>query len=496
MSIFGDSIQRYYRTMRIGTLRMLTQPAIALLMAALAPQALADCDPQELAKLLADDVTLYNKFGHSVAVSGETMLIGAYDNDLYGGEYAGSVFVLVGEGETWTQKAKLTAPNPTALDLFGYSVAISGNTAVIGAPLDGNAGGVHAGAVYIFVRSGDAWIQQAKLTAADPATEDDFGCSVAIAGDTVVVGACYDDHAGGIDAGSVYIFVRSGEVWTQQAKLTAADPASIDYFGYAVTISGETVVIGAHYDSYNGKTSAGSAYVFVRSGALWSQQAKLTPDDAANYDYFGHSVAISGDTALIGSEGDDHAGGDEAGSAYVFVRSGTLWSQQAKLTADDAAEEDYFGSSVAITGDTALIGSPVDDYAGGGDAAGSAYVFVRSGALWSQQAKLTANDAARGDYFGSCAAISGDTALIGAPLNDEGEEINAGSAYVFDLNCTFCLGDLDGDNDVDLADLATLLAHYGTTSGATYADGDLDEDGDVDLSDLALLLSLYGQPCP
>ena len=197
-----------------------------------------------------------------------------------------------------------------------------------------------------------------------------------------------------------------------------------DRFGGSVAISGDTVVVGAPRDDDAGFDS-GSVYVFVRSGTTWTEEAKLTASDAAAEDEFGVSVALSGDTALVGASGDDDAGSG-SGSAYVFVRNGTSWSQQVKLTASDAAAEDGFGASVALSGDTALVGASGDD--GTGVSSGSAYVFVRNGTSWIQQAKLTASDAAAIDYFGYSVALSGETALVGAPFND-----GVGSAYAYEL---------------------------------------------------------------
>ena len=286
-------------------------------------------------------------------------------------------FTLVKSAFKGLEQAKLTASDGESNDQFGYSVAVSGdgNTAVIGAYGDDD-GGTNAGSAYVFVRSGSSWTQQAKLTASDGAASDFFGRSVVISGDgnTAVIGADGDDD-GGIDSGSAYVFTRSGSSWTQQAKLTASDGASSYHFGRSVAVSGDgnTAVIGA----IGVDEGRGSAYVFVRSGSSWTQQAKLTASDGASEDQFGWSVAVSGDgnTAVIGSYADDD-GGDRSGSAYVFSRSGSSWTQQAKLTASDRAANDYFGWSVAVSGDgnTAVIGSYADDDRGGGS--GSAYIFV------------------------------------------------------------------------------------------------------------------------
>ena len=210
------------------------------------------------------------------------------------------------------------------------------------------------------------------------------------------------------------MFVRSSGVWSQQQELTASDGAANDYFGYSVSVSGDTAVIGAY-----GKISdQGAAYVFVRSSGVWSQQQKLTASDGAASDDFGYSVSVSGDTAVIGADGNNSL----QGAAYVFVRSSGVWSQQQELTASDGAANDYFGYSVSVSGDTAVIGAY-----GKNSFQGAAYVFVRSSGVWSQQQELTASDGAANDYFGGSVSVSGDTAVIGA----SGKNSNQGAAYVF-----------------------------------------------------------------
>ena len=172
-----------------------------------------------------------------------------------------------------------------------------------------------------------------------------------------MVGAPADDGAGRFEQGSAYVFVRSGGVWSQQQKLEASDAATFDFFGFSVAISGETVVVGARSDERAAGRNQGSAYVFVRSGGVWSQQQKLEASDAAAGDVFGSSVAISGETVVVGAVLDDGAAGRDQGSAYVFVRSGGVWSQQQKLEASDAAAVDFFGRSVAISGETVVVGA-------------------------------------------------------------------------------------------------------------------------------------------
>ena len=191
---------------------------------------------------------------------------------------------------------------------------------------------------------------------------------------------------------------------------------------------GDTAVVGAEGDDDNGAYS-GSAYVFVRSGSVWTEEAKLTASDGAAVDYFGVSVSVSGDTAVVGAWSGDGIVAD-SGSAYVFVRSGTTWSEQAELTASDGAADDWFGFAVSVSGDTAVVGADYDD--DNGMNSGSAYVFVRSGTTWTEQAKLTASDGAATDVFGRSVSVSGDAAVLGARLDDD-NGTDSGSAYVFDL---------------------------------------------------------------
>ncbi len=328
-------------------------------------------------------------------------------------------------GDEGLTASTLVATDDAAGDTFGAEVALDGDYAIIGAPNRDGVALSNSGSAFVFVRSGGTWTQQAELTASDAATDDLFGISVSISGDTAIVGAHQDDDDGS-RSGSAYVFVRAGTTWTQQAKLTASDAASGDRFGSGVSISGESAIISAPTDDDDG-SSSGSAYVFVRAGTTWSQQAKLTASDDEAGDHFGTSVSVSGDTALVGANL-EAAGGGEAGAAYVFVRSGVSWSQQAKLTASDAAADDEFGESVSVSGDQALVGARLDDDAG--SRSGSAYLFSRAGTTWTQQ-KLVAPDAAAGDRFGSSVSISAGVLLIGAEENDDGGS-NSGSAYIFD----------------------------------------------------------------
>jgi hypothetical protein len=326
------------------------------------------------------------------------------------------------------QQAKLFSSDVLASDEFGVAVAIDADTIVVGAFLDDD-GGSASGSAYVFVRVGNTWTQQAKLTATDGAANDRLGRSVAIDGDTIVAGAFRDDVGGG-DSGSAYVFTRTGSTWMQEAKLFATDGDADDEFGRTVAIDGDTIVVGAIRDEDYG-TDSGSAYVFVRSGVTWVEEAKLVATDGAAGDEYGRAVAISGDTVIVGSFRDDD-GGENAGSAYVFVRSGTSWTQEAKLLASDRAANDRFGRAVAVRGDSAAIGAFLDDDVA--SASGSVYLFSRTGTTWSEEGKLVAADGAANDEFARSLSFDGATLVAGSRRDDDNGD-QSGSAYVFP-----CLG--------------------------------------------------------
>jgi hypothetical protein len=350
----------------------------------------------------------------------------------------------------WDQTAKLTASDGAASDYFGSSVSVSGDYAIVGAYLDDDKGN-ESGSAYIFLRSGTSWSQQAKLTASDGAAYDNFGYSVSISGNYAIVGATGDDGKG-----SAYVFKRDGTTWSQQQKLTASDGANGDRFGYSVSISGDYAIAGAWGDDDNG-SSSGSAYIFKRVDTTWSPQAKLTALDGAVDDAFGYSVSISGDYAIVGAFYDDVNVMVDSGSAYIFLRSGTSWSQQPKLTASDGAAGDRFGYSVSISGDYAIVGAYLDD--DNGSSSGSAYILKRDGTNWSEEAKLTASDGAGSDRFGNSVSIGNGYIIVGA----YGDDSFKGSAYMFGK--TLCpSADLNDDCKVDFADFAVFAAQwlYGT----------------------------------
>lgn len=382
------------------------------------------------AKLIAADAA-DDQLGFSVAVSGDTVVVGAPFAAVGGNTGAGAAYVFVKPGGGWasgTQTAKLTASDGEVDGNFGHSVAISGDVAVVGAPNATVSGHAARGAAYVFAKPGGGWAsstQTAKLTASDGAVGHQLGYSVGIDADTIVVGAALAAPA---SRGAAYLFVKPGGGWvtgTQTAKLTASDGAANDRLGSSVGVSVDTVVAGAPNDD----SARGAAYVFVRPVTGWAnstQTAKLTASDRATFDNLGVSVGISGDTVVAGASGDDTG----RGSAYVFVRPISGWTtaaQTAKLTASDGAVGDQLGISAAVSGDTIVSG------ANGVGGQGAGYVFVRPGGGWVnavQTAKLTASDGVA-DEFGTSVAISSGTVVAGAPAASVGGNGGQGAAYMF-----------------------------------------------------------------
>lgn len=382
------------------------------------------------AKLIAADDTAYS-FGRSITVSGDTALIGAFNNDALGADFnRGSVYVFTRSGTTWAQEAKLVAADGARNHFFGASLDLSGETALVGAPFDNSLLGFRRGSAYVFTRVGGTWVQQAKIVPATGEPYDQFGASVALSGDTALIGSEGDDVGGNSDQGAAYVFTGSGPAWVQQARLLATDGGERDRFGAAVALVDGIAMVGAAGDTVGGAASRGSAYMYTRVGAAWTQQARLLAADGAADDTFGSVLAISGDSLLVGAPGDDLVANANQGSAYLYTRVGTTWTPQVKLATGDGAGFDSFGDSVAIFGDTALVGAPFDDIGASTDR-GAAYIFIRTDATWTMQAKLLASDGQSGERFGSSVALHGDTALVGAPLKFIGSNYAQGAAYVF-----------------------------------------------------------------
>jgi hypothetical protein len=311
---------------------------------------------------------------------------------------------------------------------FGSSVSIDGDYAIVGA--NGPFG--NSGAAYIFFRSGNNWVEQAKLTASDGTANDLFGISVSISGDYAIVGASQGDISNNSNVGSAYIFVRNNSTWTQQAKLTASDGADGDEFGISVCISSDYAIIGAPSKSF----ARGAAYIFHRTNSNWAQQPKIQAYDAAVADFFGRSVSIADGYAVVGSPYDDIGSNVDyvdQGSAYIYLVGTSASTLSAKITATGGAGADNFGYSVSISKTSVnlvLVGAP--NVMASGRRIGAVYIFKRIGFIWPQQAVLIASNNEVGDQFGFNVSLSSGYAIVGAP----GHNSNQGAVYNYAANAT------------------------------------------------------------
>ena len=328
---------------------------------------------------------------------------------------AASAFTLTFETDwsTATQQQELIASDAAAGDNFGSSAAIDGDTAVFGAFLEGT-----GGSAYVFTRSGTTWTQQAKLTGSTVVSGDEFGYSVAISGDTIVVGARAESSSDDAYNGDAYVFTRSGTTWSQQAKFSDTLSSGNSHFGYSVDIDGNTIVVGAPMDSPGTSDHRGRCHIYTRSGTSWSLQQSLASSTGDDYAYFGADVAIDGDTVVVGSSVEDSSGNNNCGAAYIFTRSGTSWSQQERF-APTTATNAFFGNAVDISGDTAIIGA----YGESNTGYGVVRIYTRSGTSWSLEQTLLSRTGTN-EMFGMPVDIEDDVCVIG-------QQTNYGGAYVY-----------------------------------------------------------------
>jgi hypothetical protein len=322
------------------------------------------------------------------------------------------------------RKPVLNEEDSNPFDDYGISVAYEGDTVFIGAPFD-DALGVNSGAVYVYSRNNNEWIRQQKITASDLAPGDQFGWSVALSGNTALISARFDDDKG-FNSGSVYVFVFEQGRWREETKLTASDGNSTDQFGHALALQGDSAVISAPYTEEPG-TNAGAVYIFDRSGGVWHEKQRLAAPDAASDDQYGGSLALDENHLLIGSRFDDDKGYN-SGSVHFYELKNGVWQLRQKLTADDGDVNDQFGWSVALNGNTAVIGARFDD--DGGVNSGSVYFAGYEKGKWAIQQKFTVPEFRVGARYGWSVQVEGGHAVVGAPFdNDRGQ--NAGAVYIY-----------------------------------------------------------------
>jgi len=405
------------------------------LLAAFVNKAEAQLSWTERQKLTADDAVAGIGFGDAVALTEFGAYIGATANGL-ANLSPGAVYVLALNSETgtWEHWQKVVANDGALDDRFGWSVDVSGLALVVGAP-DDDDGGNLSGSAYVFEFDGDSFVQLSKLVADDGSASDHFGRSVAVHEDVAVVGAPDADGSGG-PTGAAYVYRRNGETWQQEQKLQVGTFATIAGFGASVSVTADRIMVGVPR-SGPGAQNLGSAYSFVYDSdqSQWVEEGVLSASDEDAQDMFGSSLDLFGDLALIGVPQDEDIAAF-AGAAYVFRWDGTAWQEEQKLTADDGAEDDRFGSKVSIYGGVAVVGSPFHAHdAMGGAGAVYVYEYNSDAGTWSQSQKLEAGDPGIGDHFGEAVATYDGNILIGASNNDDGGE-SAGSAYYFDTGGT------------------------------------------------------------
>jgi len=380
-------------------------------------------------------------------------------------------------------------------DEFGHSVAICGDFLAVGARLDDD-NGQSSGSAYVFQRIGTEWLQINKLTASDAAADDQFGNAIAISctpdGVRIAVAARQNGDFG-LVSGSAYVFRHDVDRWIEEDKLLASDGQAWDLFGFSIAMSGDRVVVGARASSFVGD-GLGAAYVYTRDGFTWTEEAILSASDEDESDFFGYSVSVNGDLIGVGASNDEE-NGSTTGAAYLYRFDGEAWNEEQKLRQSDPTPSAGLGFSIFVEDDTVLVGAWQAE-AGGMMFAGAAYLFTYTGVAWQETAKLTSDTPAQGEQFGRVLAMSGAYAVIGEPFDDDGGDA-AGAVYGFAV-----LGDCDDNGAVDVCEITDNPGLDGDGNGildVCETVGDVDGDGDVDINDFLALLAAWGpcdQPCP
>ncbi len=385
----------------------------------------------EVAKLVTSDGAPQDLAGWAVAASGNIAVVGVPNDDIGANTDQGSAWVFRWNGSAWVEQQKLVDDEGQAEDGFGTAVAVAGDVIVVGAPGDTIGASLHQGSAHVFRSQGGVWVKEQRLVAGDGQPIDLFGSAVAVDGDTAVVGAPRDDIGTKSFQGSAYVFRWDGSTWTEEQKLVASDGGTSDYFGDALDVSGNVVVVGLYRDDIGSVSGAGSAYVFRRHGSTWTQEQKLVANDAQDSDFFGYSVATSGDLIGAGAYNHDNPGTAE-GAAYLFRWNGTAWLGEQKLVPSDGGHFDEFGSALDMSGDVVVVGARYSSLVGGNQ--GLAYVFRWIGSAWVEEQELVPSDGVGGGYaFAFSVAVSGDLAVVGAPFAGIGASDQQGAAFAFDL---------------------------------------------------------------
>jgi hypothetical protein len=409
-----------------------------------------ECEPEvptqcELEKLTAPDAASYDQFGISVSVDADVALVGANGADELAGASSGAAHLFRLDGSKWSSVQTLAASDAAPYAQFGVSVSVHGDVAVVGASEADCDLAESCGAAYIYRFNGSTWVEEQRLRASDGRAYDRFGNSVAAFGDVALVGAFWNDCAKGDDCGAAYAFRFDGATWIEEQKLVTSDTTAGDFFGYSVSVSKDVAVVGATLHDCPAGDWCGAAYVFRFNGSTWVEEQKLAASDAAASDQLGVSVSVDGDVAVVGAWLSDCMAGSDCGAAYVYRFNGPAWVQEQKLTASDAAADDGLGRSVAVNGNRAVVGAYRAGCPNGGNC-GAAYVYRFNGSAWVEDRKLTAPAGAPLDYFGFSVAVTDGLAIVGAYGDDAPPD--SGSVFAFTLGT-----DCNGNDRVDVCDI-------------------------------------------
>ena len=357
----------------------------------------------------------YDNFGNAVSISGDYAVAGAFHDDVAGKSNQGSAYVFHRINGSWVQEAQLFAADGLANDLFGFSVSISGNYIVVGAPEDQVGANVEQGSVYVFVRNGTNWTQQHKFVAPDGAAEDHFGFSVSMSANQFIVGCPDDDYPAYPDMGSVTFYLLTGNTWAQEIKLYGTGPAPDDHFGWSVAINFNSAIVGAPGDN-NAPDLLGSAQIFTKIVG-WSAGQKLVPSQASEGS-FGYSVAIDLTTVAVsqilsgGGFGSIYA----QGRVYVYVPGAFgIWFEQTYIDEPNFTFAHFFGKSLSISGDNLVVGSAKDLTQSQGSDSAHVVFYKRTGTVWEEQLITYNGSPSNNGAFGFAVAINGFNVIIGAP---------------------------------------------------------------------------------
>ena len=453
----------------------------------------------EVQEIIPDNSTEYGGFGADLSFEGDTMVVGSPGNDFLGLDSGvGWIFVRGCDGE-FVQMQTITGSDTGWFDEFGYSTALHGDVMVVGARYHDTGGQIDSGAVYVFAPAGDgSWVETAKLTAPSPEMGASFGWSVATDGDTIVVGA----NKAAAEAGRAYVFDRTGSGWVFAAELAGTGADAGDRFGRSVDIDGDTIIAGCPYFAAGcgGTDLCGSVFVFERDGGVWAEVDRLTPADQANEDYFGYEVSLDGDRLVATSVFDDDMGW-QSGSGYLFERVDGQWTERFKFVPSDGYEQDMAGRACEVQGDTVVLSGWY-----GHDDKGSAWVWRHNGSVWSEVAELWASDGQTIDIFGRSIGLDGETVLVGADWHDVDGEADAGAVYVFDIASQDLPEGACCTNGSCAVTTRVLCEHFSGAwqgDGSLCEDvtceadcaADVNSDGGVGVDDLLEVIGAWG-PCP